>query len=243
MIHKKLKVSKSWLLGGCAIAGAFVVATQMPRVQGSDHGDTAQNYNGGNSGADLTDLYVFPAPSNARNVVFVMNVHGLIPAGQSRSVGFDPNVLYQFKIDTTGDNVEDSVMQFKFSGTAPNQTVQVSGPVKPSKTGTTSVQETPYAVTGKTNVAFTPTAGMKVFAGPRQDSFFFDLEQFYKLLPDRSTPIQPPQPRSTDINTPNPNSPTGLSWRPPGQAKDYLANLNVLSIVVEMPRTAITLPS
>ena len=84
MIHKKLKVVKGLLLGGCAIAGTFVALTQMPQVQGSDHGDTAQNYNGGNSGADLTDLYVFPALGNARNVVFAMNVHGLIPAGQSR---------------------------------------------------------------------------------------------------------------------------------------------------------------
>ena len=88
-------------------------------IKASDHGDTAENFN--RIGADLTDVFIFPSPENDDNVVLVMDVHGLIPAGQSAS--FDPGVLYQFKIDTTGDNVEDLVIQAKFFGTGASQQV------------------------------------------------------------------------------------------------------------------------
>ena len=58
-----------------------------------------------------------------------MDVHGLIPAGQSAS--FDTGVLYQIKIDTSGDNVEDLVIQAKFFGTGIQQ-VGIAGPMKPA---------------------------------------------------------------------------------------------------------------
>src|SRR5439155_6059780 len=41
------------------------------------------------------------------------------------------------------------------------------------------------------------------------------------------------------IDLPSPNAPTALSWRPPGQARDYFAGFNALSIVVEIPRIAL----
>ncbi|MHC5722174.1 MAG: DUF4331 family protein, partial [Nostoc sp.] len=51
--------------------------------------------------ADLTDLFVFESPTNPKNVVLVMDFDPLIVSGEKRP--FDPNVLYQFKIDNTGD--------------------------------------------------------------------------------------------------------------------------------------------
>jgi hypothetical protein len=73
---------------------------------------------------------------------------------------------------------------------------------------------------------------MTVFTGAREDSFFFDLEQFFTIFPDRADPL-------TGYEPPNPDQPQVLSWRPPGQAVDFLSNgqYNVLSIVVELPRT------
>src|SRR5580658_4725207 len=50
-------------------------------------------------GADLADVYFFPSPSNSQNVVAVMTVHPLIPAGQGLSTYFDQGVLYQMKFD------------------------------------------------------------------------------------------------------------------------------------------------
>src|SRR5882724_9255755 len=83
----------------------------------SDHADTPDI--AANPGTDITDVFAFPSPSDSTKVVFVMNVHPLIGPGMGGSVSFDPNVLYQFKIDTNGDGIEDKVIQAKFSGTGP----------------------------------------------------------------------------------------------------------------------------
>ena len=43
--------------------------------------------------ANITDTYFFPSPSNANNVVAVMNVYPLIAPGAGTSTFFDPSVL------------------------------------------------------------------------------------------------------------------------------------------------------
>ncbi len=197
-------------------------------ARASDHADTAENYN--RIGADLTDLFIFPSPTNPDNVVLVMDVHGLIPAGQAGNVSFDPRVLYQFKIDTSGDNVEDLVIQAKFEGVGANQRVRFVGPITPPTIGTTSILGRPSRVTGRINQTFSPQAGVTVFAGAREDPFFIDLEQFFKIFPDRATPLTGKQ-----VDLPDPNTPKAPGFRSPGI--DFLADMNVLSIVVELPRS------
>lgn len=191
-----------------------------PIAKASDHQDTtflATKL----TAADLTDLFVFESATNPNNAVLVMDFDPLIVSGENRS--FDPNVLYQFKIDNTGDSVEDVVLQFKINGTGPLQTVTVYGPGIPSKLGTESAL-LPASGTGSLNQAFTLINGLKVFVGLRKDPFFFDLEQFFKIIPDRNYLVQP-----------NPAPPFQvLSFRSPGQ--DTLAPFNVHSIIVELPR-------
>ena len=68
------------------------------------------------------------------------------------------------------------------------------------------------------------------FAGAREDPFFFDLNQFFAILPDRATPL-------TGKAVSNPDTPQVASFRPPGAAKDFLAGYNVLSVVVELPKS------
>jgi Domain of unknown function (DUF4331) len=203
-------------------------------IKASDHGDTAENFN--RRGADLTDVFIFPSPENDDNVVLVMDVHGLIPAGQT--VSFDPGVLYQFKIDTTGDSVEDLVIQAKFFGTGASQQVAIAGPMKPLTKGTTAIYGRRNPVLGTINQTFRPDPiglpEMTVFAGLRADPFFFDVEQLYTIFPDRMTPLT-----GKVENFPNPNTPHAAGFRPAGQAQDFLADLNVLSVVVELPRAAL----
>lgn len=235
------------LLGGLVCA----LASTAP-VRASDHADTAANFN--RPGADMADVYIFPSPVNNNNVVLVMDVHPLIPAGQSGSVSFDPNVLYQFKIDTTGDYIEDLVIQARFSGSGASQRVLISGPYKPLTIGTSSIFARPYSTAGFINSTFSPTSGMTVFAGPRSDPFFFDLAQFFTVLPDRQTPgtgMQVNYPSIMKADTPgmNPdgssNATGGMGFRgfPAGSgyntspASDLLSSFNVLSIVVELPRS------
>jgi hypothetical protein len=222
-------------------AGLAPVFLAPAAAWASDHADTAANFN--RLGADLTDLYIFPNPANANNVVLVMNSHGLIPAGQGANIGFDPQVLYQFKIDNTGDFVEDLVIQFRFIGAPPNQMIVVSGPLKPYVTGTTSIFARPYANIGTINqLNYSPTPGMKVFAGVRSESFFLDLNRFNGIFPDRATPLTGQQvdfPSIMAADTPQINGFRGFpanSGFDSTPAADFLANLNVMSIVTELPK-------
>ena len=221
------------LLGVGALAVAALSVGTVRYAIGSDHAGTVVTAQT-RPGTDLSDLHIFPA-SDPNNVVLSMCVHPLIPAGNPNNVSFDNDVLYQFKIDNVGDSIEHLVIQARFTGSGANQKVYISGPVKPSRLGTVTQFETPYSTTGTFGQAFSPTAGMKVFAGLRSDPFFLDLSQLFAILPDRKDPLNPtPLTPAGQANVPQ-----ALAFRPPtgpNSAKDFLANYNVLSIVVELPK-------
>lgn len=202
----------------------------VQKARGSDHADTPQI--AASPGSDLTDVFIYPSPTDPNKVVLTMCVSPLIPTGGTRT--FDPNVLYQFKIDNTGDKVEDLVIQARFEGNDASQKVLIAGPVAPARTGTLGEALPTYSVTGTLNTPFAPTSGMQVFAGVREDPFFFDLEQFFTILPDRATPIS-----GTAVPLAEANTPKATSWRAPGAAKDFLVGYNVLAIVVELPKSAL----
>jgi hypothetical protein len=65
-------------------------------VVASDHQDTLYLATD-RPGADLTDVFVFPA-ADPNKVVLAMDVHPLIPTGMGMSASFDPGVMYQFHI-------------------------------------------------------------------------------------------------------------------------------------------------
>jgi len=217
----------------------FVAAILAPvgipllnRSHASDHADTAEIFK--RIGADLTDVFIFPSPSNPENVVLVLDAHGLIPGGVP-DISFDPRVLYQFKLDNDGDFVEDLVIQVKFGSPGPDQRVYVAGPYKPFTTGTTSIFANPHHIVGTINQPFDPVSGMQVFAGLRADPFFFDVGRFNSIFPDRATPLTGKQVNFASIRAANtPQLPGFLS---PGD--DFLAGLNCLSIIIELPRVAL----
>jgi hypothetical protein len=119
-----------------------------------------------------------------------MNIHPLIPAGDGGEYQLDPGVLYQFKIahgPVGTQNPEDTVLQVVANGTGSTQTLSLYGPITPKLSGTHSV------LSGLSKGTFpfnqpsgtTLSNGVVAFAGPRADPFFFDLFQFFKILPDR----------------------------------------------------------
>ena len=220
---------KGWLI---LASVALIPMLLLGRARSSDHADTPEI--AASPGTDISDVYVFPSPTNPNNVVLAMNVRPIIPQGQSGNFSFDPNVLYQFKIDNTGDSVEDLVIQMRAEGTGAAQVIKIAGPSAPTLTGTNSVILSTHSTTGVINTAFSPSANIQVFAGAREDSFFFDLERFFAILPDRATPIN-------GIPVANPNTPLLTSWRDAATAQDFLSvnGLNVLSVVVELPKTAL----
>jgi hypothetical protein len=197
----------------------------------SDHQDTPEVEL--NAASDMTDVYVFPSPTAGR-IVLVMNSRAFLTPAQTGSASFDKNLLYQFKVDNNGDAVEDRVIQVTFSGSGTTQQVQVRGPIAPPIAGAMNneVGTGSPAVSGLINTPLGSVTGLQVFAGPRDDPFFLDLEQFFRIVPDRKP--------ATGALSQLPDAPSASSFRPAGQAVNYVAGFNVLSIVVELPIADLT---
>ncbi len=197
---------------------ALVVAQ---RVYASDHQDTPETEL--NPRMDINDVYAFPG-SSADRIALVVTTSSPI-AGQSAS--FDPNLLYQIKIDNTGDAVEDLVFQVSFdAGVGAAQKYQIRGPIKPTMTGTKTMLEAGSAVlTGTVGSAAGSATGMQAFAGLRADPFVIDLEQFFNVIPDR-------RPSTGPLSVQN--GPSASSFRTPGV--DFLKPFNALAIAIELPK-------
>ena len=210
------------LLPVALFAAAGIASIAVARRAGaSDHMDTPEVEL--NPRMDINDVYAFPG-SSADRIALVLTTSSPI-AGQSAS--FDPNVLYQFRIDNTGDAVEDLVIQVTFDeGIGAAQKYTVRGPVAPVLTGMTSkVVATAATITGNVGTAAGSASSTQVFAGLRADPFVIDLEQFFAILPDR-------RPSTGALSTPT--TATASAFRTPGI--DFLRPFNALSIVVELPK-------
>jgi len=175
------------VIGGMLALSAIVVAIfalNVRAVRSSDHQDTYNLATRSNTSADITDVFIFPSPTNPNNVVFAMDVSPLIPAGMGTSKFFDPSLMWQFKISHVAGGPEDEVMQFGVTGTTSSQVISFYGPGKPNEVGTSN---TFIGATG--TVAYNQTAslsnGVQIFAGPRADPFYFDLFKFFSFLGDR----------------------------------------------------------
>jgi hypothetical protein len=210
------------IVAACATGGVGIALA-------SDHQDTPDVEL--NPSMDMTDLYVFPSPVAGR-VVLVMNSWGVLTPAETPTTYFDPNILYQFKIDNNHDGIEDKVIQVSFKGAGANQTVEVRGPVAPPVVGAmdNKISTAAPVITGATRATLGSASGVQVYAGPRDDPFFIDLEQFFRIIPDRK-PV-------TGALSQLPDTPTASAWRTPGI--DFLAGFNVLSIVVELPASDLT---
>ena len=198
-----MKKSRLYLgLSIITISGLLLVA--------ADHIDSPGVSNTGN---DITDVYAFQG-ADTNNLVFVVNSQGLLSPGTTGEATFKENVLTEINIDNNGDNVEDLVIQAIKRGSK----MYFFGPVAPGTTGTSSTIKTSNAagsveISQYGNAAITSTSGgMKFFAGPRDDPFFFDLGQFKAILGG-----------------------TASGFNNPGT--DTFAGTNVLSTVVEVPKS------
>src|ERR1700757_482593 len=66
--------------------------------------------------ADNTDLYAFVSPENTNTVTMIANYIPLeAPASGPNFYSFDDAVLYEIKIDNTGDGRPDIGYQFRFT--------------------------------------------------------------------------------------------------------------------------------
>lgn len=166
-------------------------------------------------GNDITDIYAFQSPADNSKMVFVMNTQGLLAPSATANARFSSNVMYEFNIDNTGDNVEDLVIQCLIQ----NGNMRVYGPVAVGTPGLSSTVKTngpstEVAVTAYgagSPISATNANGIRIFAGPRDDPFFFDLVRYKEIIAKTQT-----------------------GFRSPGV--DTFAGTNVMSIVVEVPK-------
>lgn len=201
-------MKKSKILMGVAIlsiAGFFAIA--------ADHID-APAVAGGTS--DITDIFAFQGQNN-NNIVFVANVQGLISPTDTDGAAFDENVLVEFNIDNNGDAIADLVIQ----ATPRDGKMYFFGPIAPSQGGLNSTIlvdtsiNNDVDITGyESNAIVETNNGMRFFAGPRDDPFFFDFFRFNDVLAGN-------QPMFANPGT------------------DSFAGTNVMSIVVELPKSMV----
>jgi hypothetical protein len=165
--------------------------------------------------SDITDFYAFQG-QDTNNMVFVVNTQGLLSPSATAAAKFDENVMTEINIDNTGDNVEDLVIQAVKRGNS----MYFFGPVAPGTTGKTSTIKTANQIGSVEisqygqNAIVSSQNGYKFFAGPRDDPFFFDLGQYQAILGGTATGFNNP-------------------------GTDTFAGTNVLSIVVEVPKSSL----
>lgn len=211
-----MRVSRALAAALCLGCASFIGGTEP--ADAADHRDSPKIIN--DQAADLLDVYVFANPNNPNNVVLSLTVNPAQLPGLP-SVGFSPDVLYQFKIDNNGDFKEDLVIQATFTDPGPAQQVTLTGPAKPPRVGASTklLRRAPTATgpaNGTTFVGGTATPVTRVAAGLFDDPFFFDLLRILRLIGA---------------------APAVENDRPPGI--DFYDTTNISAITLELPRTAL----
>jgi hypothetical protein len=220
--------SRLWLS-----ALAFVVLSAMivtPRLLvASNHDDGEMDLKG--RAVHTTDFFVFReqdqnAAASANDLVFIMNVN---PRSLPRQgYDFSTNAQYDIHVtraagpDAMPTGKTDAMLRFEFGAPAKDGAQPIK--VTAVRDGMSSVsamgvaRTTPLAAAASPIV--TPVAmdggTIYVFAGLREDPFFFDVEQFFRV-------------RAGALGT-GPK----VGFREPGY--DFTAGYNVLSIAVRVPR-------
>lgn len=227
---------------GCVIA-AFVLFLAHPwvaAVRGADHREAPLINQ--DPAADLADVFAFLNPNDPTKILLAMTVNPFSVPGVRASYSFDPDVLYQFKIDNTGDGREDVVIQARFEGfesardprcpaASGGQFVTVVGPARPKRTGAVNNElgKAPE-VTGCTNQVITGP-GVRVFAGLRDDPFVTDAAQLNRILGGAEQVFR-------QVTTPIGE----LDGRVPVAGRsgfDTFGGFNVSVLVVEIPKSLV----
>ncbi|NNK21643.1 MAG: DUF4331 family protein [Flavobacteriaceae bacterium] len=202
-------MSKTKFFAGIAVlafAGAFLIA--------ADHLDAPSS---GGTTADIADFFAFEPTLGSDNTTFVVDLQSSVLPDLAYGT-FDEDVLTEINIDTDGDLVEDYVIQaypqdgimYFFAGT-PNQTGLNSQILVDNPLGE-------VAISGSTAVVAEGMGGTKLFAGPRQDPFFFDFFQFNAVI-------------NPDVNS------APMGFKTAAEAEDTFDGANTMSIVVEIPNS------
>jgi hypothetical protein len=205
--------------------GAFFLF-QSNMLWASDHDDGEVDTKG--RSVNLTDLYVFrEKDQNPRvkkdDLVLVMNTNPRSVARQQYF--FSSNAQYDFKItrvankDAVPTGKADIILRFQFQPPRGNQQGFTLTAIRDGKVARVGgMKTTPLTEPPTINSANIRGQSIEVFAGLREDPFFFDVEQFFRVRAG-ALRIGP-----------------AVGFRPAAKALDFAKGYNVNAIVVRVPR-------
>jgi len=193
-------------LGSLAVAITMFIA--------ADHIDAPSSRG---TSADIADYFAFEPTEGSDNTVFAVDLQSNVLPDLAYGT-FDEDVLTEINIDTDDDLVEDLVIQ----AIPRDGRMYFFGPVAPGMTGLNSqvAVDSPLGdveISGSTAIVETTDSGVSLFAGPRQDPFFFDFFQFNEVL-------APSMDNNSGFNNPG---------------MDTFDGANTMSIIIEMPNSLI----
>jgi hypothetical protein len=207
--------------------GVLIGGSQL--LHASDHDDGEVDTKGRN--LNLTDLYVFRDGDQNLNaskddLVFIMNTN---PRSVARQQYFFSNrARYEFNISRVDNNdasptgKADVTLRFEFGAPGQNQAQSIRmTAIRDGRSSTATAMTTPLGQTPTVNqVSMDGGEGstpMAVFAGLREDPFFFDVEQFFRVRAG-ALGIGP-----------------AVGFRTPEKALDFAMGYNVNAIAVRVP--------
>ncbi|MDJ0705295.1 MAG: DUF4331 domain-containing protein [Leptolyngbyaceae cyanobacterium MO_188.B28] len=222
------RFSKTGLrLAGLVLGTALILGGGAYYLQASDHDDGEVDTKGRN--LNLTDLYVFREQdqnphASANNLVLIMNTNPRSVARQQYY--FSTNARYEFHISQRPDKnapvtgKADVTLRFEFS--PPNKQNEQQVTVTAIRNGrkiSGSAVTTPLNDQSP-NISEAPLgrSRLKIFAGLREDPFFFDVEQYFRVRAG-AVGIGPAE-----------------GFRTPDRAVDFATGYNVNTIAVQVPK-------
>jgi len=225
----QMSFKKILALGGLAL-GIGIGAVILPQyAKTSDHDDGEVETKGRN--LNLTDLYVFRekdqnSQASSGDLVFIMNTNPRSLARQQYY--FSTRARYEFNVTRVANNnatptgKPDVTLRFEFE--EPNSNAQQKIKVTTLRDGSTSqvAMATTTPIINKPNPVVEQVSvggtNLSVFAGLREDPFFFDVEQYFRV-------------RAGALGI----GPAVGGFRPPDEAIDFTRGYNVNAIAVRVP--------
>ncbi|NER23438.1 MAG: DUF4331 domain-containing protein [Symploca sp. SIO1C2] len=214
-------------LATVVLGTALILGGTAHYSQASDHDDGEVDTKGRN--LNLTDLYVFREgdqnpQASTDDLVLIMNTNPRSLARQQYY--FSTNARYEFHVSPMKDKnaaatgKANVTLRFEFSPPNEKQEQQMkvtairNGNVKTGTAITTAITDQ------SANVRNVPINGetLTVFAGLREDPFFFDVEQFFRVRAGAA------------------GFGPAVGFRSPDKAVDFTAGYNVNTIAVRVPK-------
>jgi hypothetical protein len=191
----KFKRYSRLTVAGLATAGALLLT--QDGVRAADHNEAPGTM--ADNAADISDVYAWHTEDGT--LVAVLNFAGLAEGGSPPT--FDQGVLYGIHIDNNADNMPDIDIWCRFGTNMAGDETGVQCLNVPGADG---------PVEGPVETNIDGGNGVQVYAGGRDDPFFFDLEGYQMTLMSGTLMFD--------------------------STRNFFAGLNVTSIVIEMDAAA-----